>query len=89
MEGSNEDMETDVIMQQADESIRMESDQFMEDQSEFDFEQVPNQEPLPIQETFIPTKQASNPLLTRTEPVQLVQTKPIEPFHLKHVYIFP
>ncbi len=48
-------MEIDVIMQQDDESIRMESDQFMEDQSELDFEQVPNQEPLPIQETWLTT----------------------------------
>jgi len=48
MEGSDEDMEFDVIMQQDDESIKMESDQFMEDQSEFDFEQIPNQELLHV-----------------------------------------
>jgi hypothetical protein len=34
----------------------MESDQFMEDQSEPHFEQVPNQEPLLVKETFVPTK---------------------------------
>jgi hypothetical protein len=41
-------MESDVIMQQDDESIKMENDQFMEYQSELDFEQIPNQELLPI-----------------------------------------
>jgi hypothetical protein len=42
MEGGNDDMEANVIMQHDDESIRMENDQFMEDQSERDFKQVPN-----------------------------------------------
>ncbi len=50
----------------------MEIDQFMEDQNELDFEQVPNQEPLPIQKTFVPTKQASNLLPMGTNVVQLV-----------------
>ncbi len=58
----DEDMETNVIMQQDDESIRMESDQFMEDRSELDFKQVPNQEPLHVQETSTHTKQVSNSL---------------------------
>ncbi len=48
MEGGDEDMEIDVITQQDNESIRMENDQFMEDQSEPNFEQVPNRESLPI-----------------------------------------
>jgi hypothetical protein len=34
----------------------MKSDQFMEKQSELDFEQVLNQGPLSIHETFAPTK---------------------------------
>ncbi len=42
MEGGDEDMEVDVIMQQDDESIRTKNDQFMEDRSEPNFEQVPN-----------------------------------------------
>ncbi len=45
-------MEVDITMQQDDESIKSESDQFMEESSELDFELVPNQKPLPIQETF-------------------------------------
>lgn len=52
MKGSgNEDMEVNVTTHPNYESIRMESDQFKEDQNELDFEQVPNQKPLPIQET--------------------------------------
>jgi len=42
----------DVTTQQDDESIRTKSDQFMEDWSEFDFEQIPNQEPLHVQKNF-------------------------------------
>jgi hypothetical protein len=38
MEGGNEDMEVDVITQPDDKSIKIESDQFMEDPSELDFE---------------------------------------------------
>ncbi len=38
MEGSDENMEVDVTTQQNDESIKMKSDQFMEDQNELDFE---------------------------------------------------
>ncbi len=48
MEGVDEDMEADVITQHDDESTKMGSDQFMEDRSEFDFEQVPSQEPFLI-----------------------------------------
>jgi hypothetical protein len=55
MEGSDEDMEVDVTMQPNDKSIRTKSDQFVEDQSELDFEQVPNQKPLHVQETSTPT----------------------------------
>ncbi len=47
-------MEVNVITQHDDESIRMKSDQFMEDKNEHDFEQVPNQEPSTIQETSTP-----------------------------------
>ncbi len=54
MEGGGEDMEVNVITQHDDESIRMKSDQFMEDKNEHDFEQVPNQEPSTIQETSTP-----------------------------------
>ncbi len=52
MERGDEDMEVNVTTQQDNELIRVESDQFMEDRSEPDFEYVPNQEPSPIQETF-------------------------------------
>lgn len=55
----------------------------MEKQSELDFEQVLNQGPLPIQETFAPTKHASNMLSTSTESIQLVELKPIEPTQTK------
>jgi hypothetical protein len=51
MKGSgNEDMKANVTTQPNYESIRTESDQFKEDRNELDFEQVPNQKPLPIQE---------------------------------------
>jgi hypothetical protein len=36
----------------------------MEEQNELNFEQVPNQEPLHVQETSIPIEQANNLLLT-------------------------
>ncbi len=42
MEGGDEDMEVDVTTQQGDKSIRIESDQFIEDQIEPDFEQIRN-----------------------------------------------
>jgi hypothetical protein len=47
-------MEVDVTTQQDDKYIRTKSDQFMEDWNEPDFEQVPNQKPLLVQETFFP-----------------------------------
>jgi hypothetical protein len=56
MEGGDEDMETNVITQRDDELIRIESDQFMEDRNEPNFEHVPNQKPLLVQETSTPTK---------------------------------
>jgi len=46
----------------------------MEDKSKH----VPNQELSLIQETFIPIEQVNNPLSINIEPVQLVQSKPIE-----------
>jgi hypothetical protein len=49
-------METNVITQQDDELIRIESDQFMEDRNEYNFEHVPNQKPLLVQETSAPTE---------------------------------
>jgi hypothetical protein len=55
MEGGEEDVEINVTMQHEDELIRMKSDQFMEDRNELDFEQVPNQEYLLVQETSTPT----------------------------------
>jgi hypothetical protein len=55
MEGGDEDMEADVTMQPNDKSIRMESDQFMENQNEPNFEHLPNQKPLHVQETSTPT----------------------------------
>jgi hypothetical protein len=55
MEGGEEDVEINVTMQHDDELIRMKSDQFMEDRNELDFEQVPNQEYLLVQETSTPT----------------------------------
>jgi hypothetical protein len=72
MEGGEEDMEIDVTMQHDDESIRTESDQFMEDKSELDYEQVPNQESLLVQKTSTPTKQVSNSLPTSTKLVQSI-----------------
>jgi hypothetical protein len=47
MEGGHENMEADVTTKQDDKSIKMESDQFIEEQSEPNFEQVINQGPLP------------------------------------------
>lgn len=38
MEGGDEDMEADVTTQQDDKSIRTESDQFMVEQNELNFE---------------------------------------------------
>jgi hypothetical protein len=73
-------MEADVIMQQDDEAIRIESDQFMEYWNEPDFEQVPNQE------TSAPIKHVGNLLSTSIKPIQ---PKPIEPTQPKLVYIFP
>ncbi len=55
MEGGDEDMEANVIMQHEDELIRMESDQFMEDRNELNFSHVSNQKPLHVQETYVPT----------------------------------
>lgn len=55
MGGGDEGMEVDVTTQQGDKSIKMESDQFINDQSELDFEQITNQGPLPIPKTFAPT----------------------------------
>ncbi len=51
----------------------------MEDQSELDFEQVLNQEPLLVQETFAPTKQVSNLLPIGIKVVQPIQFKFVEP----------
>ncbi len=48
MEGGDEDMEANVTMQPNDKSIRM--------KNEHDFEQITNQEPLLVQETFAPVK---------------------------------
>ncbi len=48
MEGGDEDMEADVTTWHNDKLIRMKSDQFMEDKNEPNFEQVSNQESLPI-----------------------------------------
>ncbi len=57
-------------MEANEKSIRMKSDQFMKDKNEHDFEQVTNQEPLLVQETFAPTKQVNNSLPTSTKPIQ-------------------
>jgi hypothetical protein len=42
MEGRDKEMDTNFTTQQDDNSIRMRSDQVMEDKSEHDFEQVTN-----------------------------------------------
>jgi hypothetical protein len=63
-------MEIDVTTQQDDELIRTESDQFMEEWNEPNFEQVLNQGPLFVQETFAPIKHASNLLSTCIKLVQ-------------------
>jgi hypothetical protein len=49
-------MEVNVITHRDNELIRMKNDLFMEDWSEIDFEYVPNQEPLFVQETYVPNK---------------------------------
>ncbi len=82
-------MEVDVTTQQDDESVRTESDQFMETRSEFDFEHVFDQGPLFVQETSTPIKQASNLLSTGTKLIQPVQPKPVESTQVKPDYIFP
>ncbi len=69
MEGGDEDMEVDITMQQDGESIKTESDQFIEEWSELDYEQVPNQKPLIVQETSTPTEQVSNPLSIGVKPI--------------------
>ncbi len=69
MEGGDEDMEVDITMQQDDESIKTESDQFIEEWSELDYEQVPNQKPLIVQETSTPIEQVSNPLSIGVKPI--------------------
>ncbi len=61
----------------------------MEEQTEHDFEKVQNQGPLLVQETFVPTKQASNLLSISTELVQPIQPKPIKPIQIIPIYIFP
>jgi hypothetical protein len=61
----------------------------MEDQNELDWEQVSNQEPLIIQETFAPIKQANNLLPIGIKLVQLVQLKLLEPIQLIPIYTFP
>ncbi len=86
-EGGDEDMEVYITTQQDDESIRTKSDQFMEEQSEPDFEQVFNHGPLPIHETFAPTKQANNPLSIGTKSVQLVYPNMLSQFRF-NLFIF-
>jgi hypothetical protein len=49
MEQWDKEIEIDVPIQHDNKLIRMESDQFMEDRSESNFEHVPNQEPLFVQ----------------------------------------
>ncbi len=66
----------------------MQSDQFMEDRSEYNFEQVPNQKPLLVQEIYAPIEQASNLLWTSTKLVQSIQPKFVELVQSKPIYIF-
>lgn len=73
MEGGDEGMEVDVIMQQDDKSTRKKNEQVMEDRSDFDLEQVIDHLPSHVQKTYIPTKHVNNPLPIDTEPIQLVQ----------------
>jgi hypothetical protein len=47
-----------------------------------------NQEPLPIQKTFVLIKQPSNPLPISIKPIQPIQPKLVELVHPKLVYIF-
>ncbi len=72
MKGGDDDMEVDITAQQDNESIRTKSDQFMEEQNELDYEHVPNQEPLHVQENSTPIKYASNLISTCAKPIQLV-----------------
>jgi hypothetical protein len=60
----------------------------MEDKTKPNFEQVSNQESLPIWKKFVPTKQVNNLLPTNIKLVQLVQPKPVELIQLTPVYIF-
>jgi hypothetical protein len=59
----------------------------MEDWSDLDFEQILNQEPLPIQKTYTPTEQASNLLPMGTKPIQLVQSKFVCIFMMLVTYV--
>jgi hypothetical protein len=61
----------------------------MEEWNELDFEQVQNQGPLLVQETFAPTEQANNPLSINTKSIQPIQPKPIKPVSTRPIYIFP
>ncbi len=63
----------------------MEIDQFMEDWNEPNFEQVLNQKPLPVQETFVPIKHVSNLLSIWIKLIQLVHPKLVEPVQLRPV----
>jgi hypothetical protein len=56
-------MEVNVTTQQNNESIKTKSDQFMEEWSELNFELILNYGYLFVQETFAPTKQASNSII--------------------------
>ncbi len=88
MEGGDKDMEVHITTHQDDESIMMKNNQFMEEQSEPDFEQVLNKGPLLFQETFILIKHISNMLSIGPKPVQLVQPNLVESAQVKPIYTF-
>ncbi len=88
MQEGNKDMEADVTTQPDDESIRMESDQIMENGNEHDFKQVTNQKPSHVKENFAPIEHVSNSLPTCIELVQPNRSKPVQPIQFKLVYIF-
>jgi len=82
-------MEADVTTRQDDESIRIKSDQPMEDKNKHDSEHV-TRKPSHVQEIFVHAEQVNNLLLIRIDQqVQLVPSKHVRPILPKPIYIFP
>jgi hypothetical protein len=61
--------------------MRTNSDEFMEDKSEFDFEQIISNPLSIVNKPFIPVELICNLLSTGNEPIQ--------PIQIAYVYVFP